>query len=342
MTDLLGLRGAVASVTLALVVVAAGGATEPDDPRYGLLSPLPDRGGVPPIVEMMYGPTPAELAERAQARAYAKEIRRIAHEHLGDIRVDSIRQAGIAELRRFDDPAAFMPLISELSREKDDVRLAVVDHFAGQAEPGQAALAWLAIYDEDPGIRYEATRRMATPAPRPVLHVLDAALRNTRHEVVNNAGALAGALNAAETIPLLIFAQVASDRVEKKGDLAWIAIQTQRPFVARLEPVVGDGAGAFQPIVGIVNEGVILRVVDAVVVIYRTEVHRSLVAMTSREWGRSTEDLGYDLRGWWKWYNLEYVPFVNERARREALAAGADRGDPDQPEPGPDPPTDIP
>jgi len=32
-----------------------------DDPRYGLLTPIPDSGGVPPIVEIATRPTAEEL-----------------------------------------------------------------------------------------------------------------------------------------------------------------------------------------------------------------------------------------------------------------------------------------
>ena len=137
-------------------------------------------------------------------------------------------------------------------------------------------------------------------------------------------GALAGALGALETIPLLIFAQVTGDAVPESGDLAWILVGTQKAYVAEVYPVVGDGAAAFVPIPGVVQEGAIMRVVDAVVIVYRTQVHRSLVAMTTKDWGQSTEQLGYDPRAWWAWYNEEYVPFCNERARVKALAEQGD------------------
>jgi hypothetical protein len=210
--------------------------------------------------------------------------------------------------------------VKETTHERDDVRLAVLDHLAKQGDEGQGALAWAAIHHDDPAIRHEAITRIETPARDDVLMVLDGALRSPVHSVANAAGALAGTLNALEAIPLLMMAQVTTDRVENEGDLAWIAVQTQTAYVQRLEPVAGSGAGAFQPVVGVVNEGAVLRVVDAVAIFYRTEVHRVVVSMTTTEWGQSTEYLGYDLPAWWRWYNEEFVPYKNDQAERAALA----------------------
>jgi hypothetical protein len=303
----------VIATLAAAVLVALVPAAEPGAP---LLQPLPDRGPVPPIVAPAPPRAPQEeIAFRGRVRELRQEIRRIRRQHLGDIRVAEIRAAGIAKLGAIDDPAAFEPLVDELAREKDDVRLAVLDHLAARGAEGQAALARIAIHDEREAIRNEATMRMVSPAGPEVLRVLDTGLRSTVHDVANRAGALAGALRAVQAIPLLIFAQATADRLDSTGDVAWIAIATQTAFVAAVEPVVGSGAGAFQPIPGVVQEGTVLRVVDAVVIFYRTEVHRVLVMMTTDEWGQATAGMGYDIRTWWAWYNETYVPFVNDRAR---------------------------
>ena len=126
-------------------------------------------------------------------------------------------------------------------------------------------------------------------------------------------GQLAGTLHVLNSIPLLIMAQVAPppQGEQPAGDLAWIAIETQRAYVAGLQPIAGNGAAAFAPIVGVVTDGSVMRVVDAVVIIYRTEIHNILVGMTSDDWGQSTEYLGYDINAWWHWYNEEYLPHKN-------------------------------
>src|SRR5262249_38730098 len=154
------------------------------------------------------------------------------------------------------------------------------------------------INDEDARIRNEATQRIKQPATSAVLGVLDNSLRSNTHQVANRAGAPAGALSAIQTIPLLIFAQATRDPGERQVDIAWIDICTQPSYVANIVPVVGAGVGAFQPVIGVINEGVVMRVTDAVVTTYRTEIHTSLVNMTSADWGQSTESLGYDMGRW--------------------------------------------
>ena len=297
------------------------------DPRYGLLTPLPETGGIPSIYDELYGPSEAELNHRARQREYRKQLRLLERKHFRT-KVEKVRAEGIEEIKEFTDPAAFKPLIEEFEDQKDDVRLAVLDHFAEQGEQGQAALAWVAIYDKDPAIRNEASMRMKLDPGQPVLKVLDRGLRSNVHEVANAAGALAGTLNALDTIPLLIAGQAtADDRPDDQGDLAWIAIQTQTAYVQGLRAVAGNNSGAFEPIVGILNEGTVMRVMDAVVVVYRTEVNRSLVNLTSNDWGQSTEHLGYNINDWWNWYNDTYVPYKNaqyqlEQAREKAGMTG--------------------
>ncbi|MHC5023400.1 MAG: hypothetical protein ACYTGG_05750 [Planctomycetota bacterium] len=325
-------------------VVAQSSRPEPPrDPRHGLLTPIPSEGSVPPIIDLLQVRSDEELATRARIRDYVQQIRRIRHKHFGRISVEKIRAAGIERLMEFTDPAAFRPMIDELLGEADDVRLAVLDHFAAQGDEGQAALARVAIYVEDEAMRHEAMRRLVTPAPPPVLRELDQALRSPYHAVADNAGALAGTLNVLESIPLLIFSQATEDRPADTGDLAWIAVQTQHVYVQRLEPVVAGGAAAFQPIPGIVSDGFVLQIQDAVVVIYRTNIHRSLVTMTSQDWGESTEHLGYDMRAWWEWYNREYVPHKNaERRLDELVEQGDEPNGQDAGSPPPKPPSSSP
>lgn len=289
------------------------------DPRYGILTPLPETG-LPPILTMRDGPTSDELAYRARLRGYEKQINRIRYEHFGPIKVERIRREGIEELREFTDPAAFRPLIERLADEADDVRLAVLDHLAAQGELGEAALAWTAIYDKDAAIRHEATRRLTKPAAPAVLQVLDTALRSDDDIYANNAGFLAGALDAVPLIPVMVAAQATTREVERQGDLAWIAIGRQEVFVVNLVPVVGDNSGAFQPVLGTVQTGTVVRIMDAVVIVYRSYIHDSLVALTTRETGQSTSELGYDADAWREWYNTVYLPLVRERIKLAELA----------------------
>lgn len=285
-----------------------------------LLKPIPAKGGVPPMV-----PARKERFDPAIVRGFEAQFRALRSRSFTTQHAPT-RTAGIEQLRAFTDPASFEPMWLVLGQEKDDVRLAVLDHYARQGEPGQAALAWVAIRGKSKEIRAEATRRVQRPPTESVLAVLDEALRSTEHEVVNNAGLLAGAVHAIEALPALIFAQFAQDTAATEGDLAWIAIGTTRSYVANVIPVTGDNSGAFQPVIGQVYEGVVMRVRDCVATTYRADVHNSLVSMSSFDTGTDTARLDWNMRAWWEWFNTEYVPFKQredqELARRQAAEAG--------------------
>lgn len=283
-----------------------------------LLNPLPTTGAVPRMAPPASPPTAGELVRREK---FTAQFQALKARHFGAHR-GTIRQAGIDELKAFTDPQALLPMWTVLKNEKDDVRLAVLDHLAVQGDAGQAALATIAIRDKHSAIRAEATRRIAQPPVQRVLQVLDEALRSNEHEVVNNAGMLAGAIHAIEALPALIFAQFAQDRQETQGDLGWIAFGTTRSYVQDLVPVVGDNSGAFNPIIGQVIEGVVMRVADCIVTTYRGDVHHSLVSMSSYDWGRDTSHLAWNMPAWARWFNEEYVPFKRRQAQEQARAAG--------------------
>ncbi|MCH8087278.1 MAG: hypothetical protein IIC81_05410, partial [Chloroflexi bacterium] len=71
-----------------------------------------------PIIDLAGRPDDDELAFRRRSRDYVIQIRRIRHEYLGRIRVAELRSRGIDELRTLTDPAAFMPLVEELSGQE--------------------------------------------------------------------------------------------------------------------------------------------------------------------------------------------------------------------------------
>ena len=112
------------------------------------------------------------------------------------------------------------------------------------------------------------------------------------------------------------------------GDLATVASEDAAVGMVIRWTSAQYGAGAFEPVIATVSEGTVLRVLDAVAIIYRTAVHNSLVAMTTEDWGQSTEYLSYNMPAWWEWYNTRYVPLKNDQARRAALT---DRNSPSRP-----------
>jgi hypothetical protein len=272
-----------------------------------LVRPIPSTGAVPPIADRASLTVPRELAPGVSAIEYERRAKALKASCFGG-RKGATRARGISQISDWTDPTSWPVLWRVMRNESDDVRLAVLDHFTTQGGLGEAQLADLAIRDEDPAIRHEAARRIRRPAGAEVLAVIDNALRAPQHTIANNAGILAGRVDAFAAIPVLIFAQATADEARTKADLAWIAIATRQSYVANVVPIVGNASGAFQPVIGSVATGVVMRVQDAVVYTYRADVHNALVSLTTRESGQSTADFGWDMARWWTWFNTEFVP----------------------------------
>lgn len=255
-----------------------------------------------------------------------RELKKIRFQHFGSINNVEIRQAGIAKLRAYTEPASFPSLVEVFRDEKDDVRRAVLDHLADQkSDEGDACLAWIAAHDKSAELRTAATARVATRvqeagrvSPRIAL-VVYGALRSSNESIIAQGAQLASGIGMHEAIPWLISAQLgsapAAGATERAGtgDLAWIMVGQQIAFVSDLTPVVADSAVAFDPQLSVVTEGVLLRVHDAAVLTYRYEVHNALIDLSSRDWGRPTNGLGWNQEGWRDWYTKEYLPFRKSR-----------------------------
>jgi hypothetical protein len=268
-----------------------------------------------------------------------REMRKIRATCFGQIRNKEIRQVGIDRLRRYTDPLYFPSLLSIFEREAMDVRGAILDHLAEQrSAEGDTTIAWGAIYDGDAEFRAAASERLAARAKEAggvqnmVKWVIAEALKSPRDAVAANAAELAATLRLYEAIPAIINAQIRGAGASgtsidvpvdggSMGALADIIVATQQAFVADLQPVVGDSAVAFDPTLGVVTDGTVLRVLGASVVTYRTGVNRALVRLADSGWdGRTTAMLGWDNDRWRAWYANEFLPY---RAKVEAAAAPA-------------------
>ena len=296
-------------LTLVAASVLALGAPPPTP--TSLLTPIPSTGALPYAVNpsILTPSTPAGASQSGYERSATDFVRT----NFG-VRRGTIRRDNMTKLATWKDPASWQALWDAMGKEKDDIRLAMLDHLALQGPLGQAMLAKIAIRSSEPAMRHEATRRIARPACDEVIAMIELGLRDGRHLTVNQAGVLAGKVDAFAVIPSLIFAQVTADEKKETGDLAWIAQGTRTNYIANVTAVVGDGAGAFQPVVGSLQTGVLMRVEDATVYSYRSDAHHSLVALTSRDYGQSTADIGWDMKAWWTWFNNEYVPFKQAQA----------------------------
>jgi hypothetical protein len=175
------------------------------------------------------------------------------------------------------------------------------------------------------GPQTEAIQSDAPTGPQQLRHdPVDAAriviyegLRRGSNKVKGRAAELAADLKLVELIPWLAAAQVSGRPAsggssggteDPNGSLAYIVVGTQQAFVADLEPVVSEGAVAFDPTLSTITEGTVLRVIDAVVYTYHVEVHRPLVRLASEAAGRDMADLGWDYRKWAQWYYKDYLP----------------------------------
>ncbi len=306
-----------ALLAIATLALMAAGSIPPS-----LLTPIPATGGIPFAVDPRIL-TPSQPAGASQS-GYERSANDFVRTNFG-VRRGTVRRDNLTKIATWKDPASWQALWDAMAKEKDDVRLAMLDHLANQGRFGQAMLAKIAIRSEESPMRHEASRRISRPACDEVVAMIDLGLRDSRHLVVNQAGILAGKVDAFAVIPSLIFAQVTADENKQKGDLAWIAQGTRTNYVANVQAVVGDGAGAFQPVIGSLQTGVLMRVHDATVYTYRTDAHQSLVALTSRDSGQSTADMGWDMKRWWQWFNTEYVPMKQAQAERQASPPSSPR-----------------
>ncbi len=277
----------------------------------------------------------AYTAAKKKTRVMEQELRKIRRAHFGTIKRVDIRQEGLAKLRTYTEPSIFASLIEIFKNDADDVRTAVLDIFSdSKSDSGDAALAWVAMTDRDTHMKAAALdrlqRRLAEVggvSDRINLVVLKG-LQSGDEKQIAAAADLAGNIGLYEVIPWLITAQLGRSgggsggggSAQNQGDLAFILIGQQTAFISDLEPVVSESAVAFDPQVSVVTEGVLLRVSDAVVTTYRTEVHNSLVGLSSRYTGRPTIGMGWDQDKWWKWYQDEFLPLKKSRAAEKAAA----------------------
>lgn len=258
-----------------------------------------------------YRPQGETRAFKMAQKKHEKQIRKIRFMYLGNKRDTETRQEGMERLSHFTKPESLDPLVETLEDEQSDVQTWLVDHLLTNvdAEYGQPTVAYLAIFSDDPARREIAMSRLGESgeANARTRFVIEKALRSRNHSIVNAGAIAAGQLKLFEAIPLLITAQAGRAAVEGTGDLAFIAIGTQRYFVSDLQPVVGDNSAGFDPQLSSLFEGTVMRIQDAVVEFKRMPVHNVLMGMAEQDFGQPV-DFGFDIPAWRHWYNTEYIP----------------------------------
>lgn len=285
--------------------------------------------------------SPASQHKAAQNRRrieLERELAKLRATHFRATRNTELRQLGITKLRTYTAPESYPSLLKTFEREGDDVRRAIVQMLVEQGtEEADATLAWAAIMLNNPAFRADALEGLRwrigeAGVTQPMLNVLDIALQSENESRANLAAEIADHYEIVGLIPRLISAQFSGNpggggrESGRSGDLAFIAIGRQVAFVSDLTPVVSDSAVGFDPTVSVASEGTVIAIHDAAVTIYRTEVHRSLVGLTSRSWGQPTESLGYDYEAWKRWYFDEFLPSqqTSEPAQEAPDSPGGD------------------
>jgi len=102
-------------------------------------------------------------------------------------------------------------------------------------------------------------------------------------------------------------------RVDDGSGIAWILIGRQVAYVADLTPVVASNAVAFDPQLDVVIEGVVIRVIDAVVYAYRIEIHNQLLGLAGDAAGKPLDALGWDQAKWQSWWKDDMQPRLAAR-----------------------------
>lgn len=256
-----------------------------------------------------------------------RDLQQIRHRYFRDVSAEKTRKQGVARLREMAKETVALPLIVETFQHEDrKTRMEVMSMLASmKSQPTDSTVAWMALTDSDAELREAAATLIADRTkenngvvPMGAQWAIAGALESTDNALVSAAANMALNLRLIDAIPSMIAAQVSNPNAGTPGAgaIGQISIVTQRAFVSDLTPVVGNSAVGFDPQLSTVSEGVVLRVFDAYVITYRTEVHSALVALSTQAMdGQSTASLGYDQAAWKTWYEDTYQPYQAAKAK---------------------------
>ena len=252
----------------------------------------------------------AEMRERATCAALRQLVSRALNPidaHAKPISADE-RARAIATLACLSTPLEIQCALKVLDGEGSrpnfiacdpQVRRAIFAAMAKDPSVGQPKLVELAVVADDP-VRQRALDSLPAELSPRALAEIARQLGSDREMYINRAASIAGSHPAASLIPSLVSAQYAAPKV-KRGDEAWIAIGTARSYVQNQIPIVGDASTSFQPVIGTLFEGSLLRVMESMVEIFRTEVHMNLATVVEETTGQPAPPLGYDEARWMVW-----------------------------------------
>lgn len=328
-------RTTLLPLTAAAVLIAAPAFA---DPAKGADAAGPVGGvAVPPTTTAVDAPL-VPAAAPVDLDKIEKEMKQLRAKFFRATRNSQVRAIGLGKMRAYTDPALFPLLVKTFATEDADVRSALVEHLAAQRSiEADTVLARVGVFAEDRAMRELAAAKLTeryesgrVVVPYVVQQPMADGLRTRSQAPTVAAAQLCNLLNLIDAIPMLISAQAVSGVGTGAGGpvngdaqpaIAALVVGQQESFVSGLTPIVGNSAVGFNPQVSVLNTGTVLRIIDANVVTYRTEVTVALGALASRNWGgQSVTHLGSNPEAWAHWYREEFAPY------RAALAAKAAPG----------------
>lgn len=180
-------------------------------------------------------------------------------------------------IRSFNEPAAVRPLAEAFYDTKNfNARLLLLDVLAGiSGQAADAALAEVALFENDNDLRAAGVDHLSSRKSRPVEKQLTAGLAHEDDAVVNRAGEALGKLGVEAAVPALIDALV----VDRKRTI----VDTGPEFNTSFSPGGGGTFGAGRAPTRIVIESM-----------QHQEVLDALVELTN-------QNFGFDVGAWQAW-----------------------------------------
>ena len=306
-------------------------------------------GAVPPLVS---GASETTTSQRSQQSAEAGRLRNF-ERALNGVRFryfdapdrNGRRAIGIARLERLlraePDPRKYSIAWDAFTRVHEADRAAIIDAFArSDTDAGWTMLGWLAVFEDGPlgdrAMGLLAARRDRVRWLIGLTEIAEGAILSEHPLHAQRASLMVEALGLLDVVPAMIVGQIwpPNARSAEEGVSDRIYLRQTRPpplqfndFLARNRPMrlhsieaEYAGSGVIQvkrrEHVGIRDFSLPNR--NSQPVFHRGGTHESLIRVTTREWGRPTDHLGWDVAQWQRWYIEEFQPLVIERRRTDA------------------------
>lgn len=305
------------------------------------------------VPQVAWGASEAPTSRRSQQAAEAGRLSNF-ERALNGVRFryfdapdrDGRRTIGIARLERLlraePDPRKYSIAWDAFARVNATDRAAIIDAFAlSDSDAGWTMLGWLAVFEDGPlgdrAMDSLAARRDRVRWLVGITEIAEGAILSEHPLHAQRASLMVEALGLVDVVPAMIVGQIwpPDARSAEEGLTDRIYVRQTRPpppqfddFLVRLRPMRHHSMEAEYGGSGVIE--VQRRLVgrnmprdfsqprfDGQPVFHRGGTHESLIRMTTREWGRPTDYLGWDVALWQRWYIEEFQPLIVQRWRTD-------------------------